>query len=133
MILPLLAILIVFFAFGAKSSMDYLAARAAFAMTKDKRNNTGILILMIYLNLWIIEEVIALFNNFNMGLLISVAATELIMYGLSYLTVLVMSLFSRSESKYITIPMAFVCSFFSITIINAVLTFLHSMIGLIIV
>lgn len=133
MIITLVEALLVFFAFGVRWFLNFLVTSFVYITTKDKRYNSASLILLVYLNFWIFGNIVDLFNNFNLMVLIIVLATEAVMYCLCYAMVFLMALFSSSQTNFVNYPAAFIFSLLTVPTINVVLYFIHNLIGFIIV
>lgn len=133
MIITLIEALLVFFIFGSKWLFNFLATSVVYVTSKDKRYQTAVLLLLLYLNFWIFGNLVDLFNNFNIMVLIKILATEAVMYVLSYLMVLFMSFFSTSETGFISYPGALLCGIITVPAIELAMTVIYNLIGFIIV
>ena len=133
MIITMIESLLVFFMFGSKWFFNFLATSVVYITSKDKRYHAAVLLLLLYLNFWIFGNLVDLFNDFNIMVLIRILATEGIMYGLSYLMVLFMSFFSTSETGFISYPGAFIFGIITVPAIELIMTVIYNLIGFIIV
>lgn len=134
MIMILVEALAVFFIYGSKWFFSFLAASYVYTVVKDKRFNTAALLLLVYMNIWILGSITSLFNGgFDILILVRILATEASIFALSYLVVAIMTPFATSDTKLIDYPGAFLCGLLAVPVIEMGLQLIYNIIGFIII